>query len=90
MTWLLNTVVGAALKAFLDSVVGYFKEKQQRADDRQAGADGAAAETAETTQEIADARAEIASEPNDPDTVADWLRAEADRAESGGGGTEGN
>lgn len=82
MTWL-----GTIMAAIIKTLLGVFFERkdaaQQRTDDREAGAKDAAIETNQTTQDIADARADIAARPDDPLDVARRLRDKANRAAGG-------
>ena len=82
--WLASIVA-----AVVQAVLGWFGQRrdaaQQRADDHDAGARDAAAETDQTTKDIADERSRIAARPDDAQSVADRLRAKADAARRRGG-----
>jgi len=84
MSGWLGSIIAAVVKALLDTFFTRKDAVQQRADDKTAGAQGAAIETAQTTGEIADERAKIAANPDDPASVAARLRDKANRAAGGG------
>ena len=78
----------AALK-LLAAALGLGKQVAANLHDtaeRDAGAEAAARETADTTTEIADARAQLDARPDDPAAVAERLRAKARAAGGGVGG----
>lgn len=83
-------MIADIIKAIVAAVLAYFSKKkgdqQQRQDDKNAGAQEAAAETDQTTKEIADARSEIAARPDDAMSVAARLRAKAARGRGGSAG----
>lgn len=78
----------AIIEAIIGALLGFFGQRvdqsRQRQNDRQAGADEAARQTDQSTKAIADDRAKIAAAPDDPDSVAERLRAKANRAEGRG------
>lgn len=82
MSWF-GPIIAAIVKALLGAFFDRKDATQQRADDRTAGAKDAALETNQTTQDIADARAEIAARPDDPLDVARRLRDKANRTAGG-------
>ena len=82
MSWL-GSIVAALFKALLDAFFMRKDAAQQRQEDRTAGAQEAARETDQVTKEIADTRADIAAQPDDPLDVARRLRDKANRAAGG-------
>jgi hypothetical protein len=79
----------AALLAFLDELargINLFQTSQQRAADRQAGADALAASTSDTTTEIADAQGQNDIAARSLDGVLAGLRAGAPAGGGGGAG----
>ena len=79
----------AALLAFLDELlkgINLFQTGQQRAADRQAGADALAASTSNDTTEIADAQGQNDIAARDLDGVIAGLRAGPPTGGNGGAG----
>lgn len=81
---MIGQIVRAIIEALAAILFGRRDAAQQRRDDRATGARDAAAETDQTTKEIADARSEIAARPDDRKSLIERLRRKAGGASGGG------
>lgn len=81
---MIGQIVRAIIEALAAILFGRRDAAQQRRDDRAAGARDAAAETDQTTKEIADARSEIAARPDDRQSLIERLRRKARKPDSSG------
>lgn len=85
MSW--QALVGLALTALVDWLLGRQRDAQAEQNARDVGAADAAVETQTVTTEIADEQVRIALDrPDDVDRLAAELRARAFRLGAGGGG----
>ena len=79
---MIKSIVEAILNALLSFFFARKDAQQQRADDRAAGAQDAAAETDKAIDEVADARANIPPPPDSADALVRELRERAARDEA--------
>ena len=79
--------IGTIIAAIVSGLLAFFfnrkNDQQQREEDKAAGAQEAARETDQVTKDIADKRADVAAQPDDPLDVARRLRDKAKRAAGG-------
>lgn len=74
---ILKALLGALFGAFGDVFLGWARERRAEKAMREAGALAASLATAQTTSEIANARAKIAGRDDDVDAVAERLRVKS-------------